>query len=66
MNPLDPRFNYIHAVKTNVLDTFCKFGFRSTSDEERQARLDHHRVESRWQSWVVRQEGASYLSQDAR
>jgi hypothetical protein len=65
MSLLDPRFRYVPAGKTNVLDTFRKFGFQPTSDEERQARQGHHRVESRWQSWVVRQEGASYLAQDA-
>ncbi len=43
MSLLDPRFKYIPAINTDVLETFRRFGFKPTSDEERrerQSRLD--------------------------
>lgn len=46
MNLLDPRFKYIPAVKTNVAETFARFGFRPTTEEERRARQLRHQHES--------------------
>ena len=38
MRLTDPRFRYINSASTNVADTFKRFGFRKTTDEERAAR----------------------------
>jgi hypothetical protein len=38
MNLLDPRFKYTPAVKTNVLETFFRHGFKITTEDERRAR----------------------------
>jgi hypothetical protein len=45
VNLLDPRFKYVPAIKTDVLATFRRFGFKPTTDEERRAR--QARYESR-------------------
>ncbi len=41
MSLLDPRFKYTPAINTDVLETFRRFGFKPTSEEERQARQAH-------------------------
>ncbi len=45
MNLLDPRFKYVPSVKTNVAETFARFGFRPTTEEERRARQLRHQHE---------------------
>jgi hypothetical protein len=35
---LDPRFNYVPAVATDVGSTFRRFGFNPRANEERRAR----------------------------
>jgi hypothetical protein len=38
MRLLNPRFRYVPAAKTDVLETWRRFGFRPMSDSERRAR----------------------------
>ena len=37
MRLLDPRFNYTHSTATNVTATWERFGYRPTTDDEREA-----------------------------
>jgi hypothetical protein len=41
---LDPSFRYVPAVATSVADTWHRFGWRPTTDEERKSRLRPHVV----------------------
>ena len=38
MNILDPRFEYVPALQTNILKTFYRHGFKQTTIDERNAR----------------------------
>jgi hypothetical protein len=42
MSITDPNFNYTSSLKTDVLSTWKRFGFRPTSEAERIARQKKH------------------------
>jgi len=39
MNLLDPRFNYVPAVSTDISATWRRFGFDPRANQERRARM---------------------------
>jgi hypothetical protein len=51
---LDPSFPYVPAVATSVADTWRRFGWRPTTEEERSSRQMPHAVRAGDQIAVVR------------
>jgi hypothetical protein len=62
MRIYDPRFKYTPSLSTNILSTWKRFGFRPTTDAERQAR--QRRTYGQDEEAATRETGASVTKLD--
>jgi hypothetical protein len=54
MRLLDPRFNYVPSVATDVTATWRRFGYRPLTDDERRARARKRNSAARPLAPVIR------------